>query len=142
MKPLYLLAATLLTTRALAQTSLDYAKMSRKVWSLFECTVLVGYTDNETEAERLFLLGYETGTTFVEALRAGKIKREDLRNHIPWTMGEKLSGPKAEFAVGRLFESIQGYTVKEIWEDTGSNEDLRKSKALSTYEKQNCSFLK
>jgi hypothetical protein len=142
MKPLYTLAlaATLLTTPALAQTSLDYAKMSRKVWSLFECTVLAAYNDDK-EAERLFLLGYETGKTFVEALRAGKIKPEDMRQNMPWTMGDKLSGPSAEFAMGRLFESIQGYTVKEIWEDTGTNEDLRKSKARSAYQKQNCSFL-
>jgi hypothetical protein len=142
MKAPLLLVAVLLTTPALAQTSQDYAKMSRKVWSLFECTVLAGYTDDKAEAERLFLLGYETGTTFIEALRAGKIKQEDLRSNMPWTMGEKLAGPSAEFALGRVFESIQGYTVEEIWKDTGLNDDLRKSKALSTYQKQNCSFLR
>lgn len=61
---------------------------------------------------------------------------------MPWAMGEKLSGPNAEFALGRLYESIQGYTIDEIWKEASSDEDLRKSKALSTYQKQNCSFLK
>jgi hypothetical protein len=57
-------------------------------------------------------------------------------------MGEKLNGPTTEFALGRLYESIQEYTIDEIWKDTTSSEDLRKTKALTTYQKQNCSFLK
>jgi len=142
MKPLFVLLALTLTSPAVAQTSEDYAKMSRKVWSLFECTVLASYTKDNMEAERLFQLGYENGKTFIEALKAGKVKNEDLRKHMPWAMGEKLSGPSTEFALGRLYESIQDYTIEEIWKDASSDEDLRKTKALTTYQKQNCSFLR
>lgn len=140
MKPLYVLA--FLASPAVAQNSEDYAQMSRKVWSLFECTVLASYTKNGTEAEKHFQLGYQTGKTFIEALKAGKVKNEDLRKHMPWAMGEKLNGPSIEFALGRLYESIQDYTIEEIWKDTASSEDLRKTKALTTYQKQNCAFLK
>jgi hypothetical protein len=142
MKPFFAVLFLALSSPAVAQTSLDYAQMSRKIWSLFECTALASYTKNNAEAERLFSLGYETGKTFIGALKAGKIKSEDLRNYMPWTMSEKLSGPSADFALGRIYESIQEHTINEVWKDTVPGDDLRQIKALSTYEKQNCSFLK
>jgi hypothetical protein len=138
-KPLYLLA---LSSPAVAQTSEDYAKLSRKTWSLWSCAVLAGYTNDTPEAERLFNLGYEAGKTFVDAVRAGKVQQEDLRKHMPWLLGEKISGPNTDFSMGRMFEFIMDSTMGDIRKDSGLDADLRKTTALTMYQKQNCSFLR
>lgn len=47
-----------------------------------------------------------------------------------------------DFAPGRMFEAVMDGTVKEIWQDASSREELRKNKAADMYRKQNCAFLK
>ncbi|MGO4388425.1 hypothetical protein AB4Y85_12895 [Microvirga sp. 2YAF29] len=142
MKPLYVLAFLALSSPAFAQTSDDYSKMGMKTYSLWSCAVLTSYTKEAQEGNKLFGLGYETGKTFVEAVKAGKAKQEDLRKYAPMVFGDKLNNPNTDFALGRMFEAVLDGTVKEVWQDASSDEELRKNKAADMYRKQNCSFLK
>lgn len=141
MKAPLLLAAVLLTTPALAQTSEDYAKMSRKVWSIFECTFLAVYTKDNSEAGRLALLGLETGKTYVEATKAGKIKPEDFRNYTPYAFLNMIQGPSTDFTLGRMYQHVHGILFEEISKDFPADE-VRNNRARDMYRIRNCSFLK
>src|SRR3712207_4386705 len=111
MKPFYLLALLALSSSAVAQTSEDYAKMGTKTYSLWSCAVLTSYTKETQDGNKLFGLGYEAGKTFVEAVKAGKAKQEDLRRHSPWIFGDKINGPSTDFSLGRMFEAVMDGTV-------------------------------
>ena len=93
MKPLYALALLALCAPAAAQTSEDFAKMGTKTYSLWSCAVLTSYTKETQDGNKLFGLGYETGKIFVDAVKSGKAKREDLRLHTPMIFGDKINGP-------------------------------------------------
>lgn len=147
MKAIYALAAITIASPALAQpTSEEYALMGRKTFSLWSCTVLAGYSGNSAEAERLFNLGYETAKTFVEAVKDGKVKREDWGKHVPMLFGDMMGGPSIDFALGRMYELVQDHTgdeLREIFKKTGATDDgSRKTQAHDMYGKQNCSFLR
>jgi hypothetical protein len=142
MKPLYLLAFLSFCSPAVAQTSEDYAKIGMKTYSVWSCAVLTSYTKETQDGNKLFSLGYDLGKTFIEAIKAGKVKQEDLRKHAPMVFGDKLNSPSTDFALGRMFETVVDGTVKEVWQDATSDEDLRKNKAADMYRKQNCPFLK
>lgn len=141
MKRLYLPALLALSLPAVAQTSEDYAKMGMKTYSVWSCAVLTSYTKETQDGNKLFSLGYDLGKSFIEAIKAGKVKQEDLRN-APMVFGDKLNSPSTDFALGRMFEAVVDGTVKEVWQDATSDEELRKNKAADIYRKQNCSFLK
>jgi hypothetical protein len=135
------LAAVLLASPALAQTSEEYAHMATKTFSAWSCSVLADYGDKNGETERLFKLGYDTGKNVIEALWAGKVNKEDWSKHAPWVFGHKLGGPSTDFALGRLFETILDDKVEKLWKKSTDNE-ARKREAESMYRTQNCSFLK
>ena len=71
-----------LGARALARTSAEYALLGRRVWAAFECAALAGIAGDADQQKRLFTLGYEQGKTFIEALRSGKIERQDLTREV------------------------------------------------------------
>ena len=66
----------------MARTSAEYALLGRKVWAAFECAALAGIAGDADQQKRLFTLGYEQGKTFIEALRSGKIERQDLTHEV------------------------------------------------------------
>ena len=43
---------------------------------------LAGIAGDADQQKRLFTLGYEQGKTFIEALRSGKIERQDLTREV------------------------------------------------------------
>lgn len=71
-------AVVFLPTGAWAQTSAEYAVMGKKVTAVFECAALAQLAGDADEQKRLFTRGYEQGKTFIEALRSGKIEKQDV----------------------------------------------------------------
>jgi hypothetical protein len=141
MKAVYAIAAIAIASPALAEpTSEEYAMMARKTFSAWACFSLADYTSNVAEAERLFTLGYESGKAVVEAVKAGKVKREDWSKHAPWIFGSMMGGA-TDFALGRMFETVMADTVKKLWKETTTQED-RQFKADTLYRNQNCSLLR
>jgi hypothetical protein len=139
------ITALVIASPALAEpTSEEYALMARKAASVWACAALADYTGNNTDATRLFSLGYESGKTFVEAVKAKKINREDWSNHVPMIFGGMMNGPSADFAVGRMYEAMLSGTIKGVWDASpvDQSDGALKYKARDMYQKQNCSLLK
>jgi hypothetical protein len=130
-------------SRAEAAESKDYAVMARATWSAFECSSLASKSENKKEQERLFLFGYEQGLKFISALKAQKIKKEDLSNEVPLMMLLVLEGPTPDFMLGRIFDAAQDSALKDVYKmgETFNPEDVQKSIAEDKFWKLNCQFI-
>jgi hypothetical protein len=101
-----------LPAEAWAQTSAEYAGMGKKTIAAFECAALAQLAGDADQQKRLFTLGYEQGKTFIEALRSGKIEKQDL-DQVP--IGVLVDGPTADFVLGRLWEFDTDYYQRNAY---------------------------
>jgi len=77
--------------------------MGREILSAFNCSAWASKTNDSKETERLFLFGYKQGQKFLGALKAEKIKQEDISQEVPIGVTMLLQGPSEEFILGRIF---------------------------------------
>lgn len=66
------------------------------------------------EQERLFLLGYERGKTFIEAVQTKKVDRKDISGEVPIGMMLLLQGSTPDFMLGLVYESAQENSLKDV----------------------------
>jgi hypothetical protein len=129
-----------LTTVSLGQTSEDYAAMGQKLWASFECGALAEYAGKIEESRTLYKMGYDQGTTLLDAFRAGKID-DQTRRKLPLPVLFMLDGgPTIDFILGRIFESAMQDTSHQLFE-ASSNKETRKIIAGQNFVKQNCGLL-
>ncbi len=128
---------------SMAQSSREYAVMSRSAWSAFECSALAAQFKDTKEQERLFVYGYKEGKTFIAALQARKIDQRDLSSETPWLMGLLLEGPTPDFMLGRMYEAAQEAALKPVLKTANSlnPDDLRRTLAQNEYNKMNCRLI-
>jgi len=138
-----LLTLILSSQPALAETSMGYALMGAKTWSAFECVALASFAKKyEAEEKRLFKLGYDSGTAFLQALREGKIKKEDLSSHAPLYFLLLARGPNNDFILGRAYEFVVSLVSDDLSEKAQSNFDSRKTYASIGFSEKNCRLIK
>lgn len=130
----------------LNQSSDEYALMGKKLLIAFNCSTWADKIDDKNEAERLFLFGYEQGQKFLNALKAEKIKQEDISQKVPIGVAFLLQGPSNEFILGRIFQSAQNEALEDVFYTNYDrknlhSEDLQKSIASGKFQKGNCQFL-
>jgi len=128
------------------QSSKEYAVMGREIWSAFECSAWASKVDDSKEAERLFMFGYSQGQKFLGALKAEKIKQEDISSEVPIGVTMLLQGPSEEFMLGRIFENAQEEALNEVfytnYDRSNLNpEDLQKSIAGNKFRDGNCQLI-
>lgn len=128
------------------QGSKEYAVMGRELWSAFSCSTWASHFENQKEAERLFLFGYEQGKIFLGAVRTGKVTDEDFQQEVPIGISMSLAGPNDDFILGVIYTNIQDEALEEVfytnYDKTKLNsEDLQKSIAESKYRDGNCQII-
>src|SRR3990167_3956799 len=101
------------------QNSKEYAVMGRELWSAFSCSTWASHFEDQKEAERLFLFGYEQGKKFLGAARAGKITDEDFRQEIPIGISMSLAGPNDDFILGVISTNVQDEALEEDRKSVG-----------------------
>lgn len=131
------------TSPIMAQESVDYAQMAKATWGAFECSSLAGKLKKTSEQERLFLFGYAQGKEFIAALKAGKIKREDLSSNAPVGVLLLLQGPTPDFMLGRIFESAQDNALKDVYRvgDYFNSEKEQEVAAATKFASSNCQLI-
>ncbi|MBI1755329.1 hypothetical protein HYR65_03545 [Candidatus Azambacteria bacterium] len=97
------------------QSSKEYAVMGREVLSALECSAWASKVNDAKESERLFMFGYAQGQKFLGALRAEKIKQEDVSQEVPIGITMLLQGPSDEFILGRIFENAQEEALNKVF---------------------------
>lgn len=117
--------------------------MGRKAWSAFECSALASVIDRPEQQRRLFLLGYEQGKDFINALRTEKVEKEDVDRNVPIIVLLLLEGPNPDFMLGRIYENAQRAVLDSLGEelDEYSSETVRKATAENEFRMRNCELI-
>ncbi|MBY5332163.1 hypothetical protein [Rhizobium leguminosarum] len=147
-----LILLTLMVAGPSAASEQD-AKLGRLAWSAFECHELALIADNQPEKERLFRLGSDASTTFVEAVRAGKVSDNEMFNFVPGGIARATDGPSVEFVVGRIYQLVVSNTFENVTQEDNSGKALPPEKwvadpfemkgiAQTKYRAANCELIK
>jgi hypothetical protein len=125
-----------------AESSKEYASMALETWTSFECAVLAEKGKNSEEQERLFWFGYNQGKKFLSALKAGKVKREDIAE-VPVGVLLLLQGPTADFILGRVYEHASDAALETVYKtgDKINSDEVQQIIADREFMKRNCKLI-
>ena len=146
MKYTFLLISFLSAQQASAQAS-----DARVMWAAFTCyqlAVMAGQEEAEA-AERHFNSGYEAGKRFLIAVQEGVISDEEFRKEVPIGVSLLLSGPTADFVIGRVFEASTNDAHDSVTkrdsiglplpiEEWVNDAELQSTIARGKYQRENC----
>ncbi len=120
---------------AYAGPSLDQQiKNSYLTLSAFECSAV---SPDEKEAERLFLVGLNSGREFIAYANAHKKNYlKDLKPKVAilWNM---TGGPSPDFILGQIYAD----RVEEVYKEFTTDKELWKLKKSNMYHEKNCALL-
>lgn len=131
---------------AFIQSSKEYAVMGRELWSAFECSTWASQFEDQNEAERLSIFGYEQGKKFLGAVRAKKITEEDFSQEVPIGVSMLLAGPSDDFILGVISAYAQEDALEEVFytnydRSKLNSDDLQKSIAENKFWDGNCQLI-
>jgi hypothetical protein len=138
-----LFALAFISLQCFASDSVNYAQMARASWSSFECATLASKMRQPAEQERLFNFGYAQGQQFISALKAGKIKREDLSTHAPVGALLLLEGPSVDFILGRIYAAAEENALKDVYwtREVFNSEPAQELIASNKFTRSNCQLI-
>ena len=121
----------------------EKALLGHIMWSAFQCSTYAELSDYKSEQERLHLVGLNAGRTFLEAMKAGQISEQALREAVPINVLQRLEGPSNEVIIDKIYAAATGsarnYIVKRktgIWGPT------EKQEAHHYYVDSNCILIR
>lgn len=124
--PLFIVFLFVISSIASAEErSKKNAIRGKRAWIAFEGSSLATTAGETKKAERFFQIGYSEGKRFLEELKAGKIKKEDLDSEVPTIMLLLVQGPSDDFILGRIFENAQDHVLKDIYKKAETEESRR-----------------
>jgi hypothetical protein len=140
MKKFILIAFTLVlvglpVSGAETKSSLEYAKLSKKLLIVMRCTHYSGYISDKAEQKRLGNLAFKIGRDFYSGWKNGKIKEIDWRTTVPMLFALHAGGPSIDFQFGRIWQHVKEKVYDDLGNDLASKgcEDCRWDKKLRTY---------
>lgn len=125
------------------QSSKEYAVMGIQASSAFRCSSWASEIDDQKEAKRLFMFGYEQGKKFIGALSAQKIKQEDLESEVPLVILMLLQGPSEDFMLGKIYQTIQESALEDVLKtgDDLNSDEVQKVIAGNKFRDSNCQLI-
>ncbi|MCP1404593.1 hypothetical protein [Achromobacter insolitus] len=136
---LALCAIVLNGAQASESSSLRRAEAGRAVWAAFECHALANVIGDPATSKRLFLHGMAQGRQFLEDMQAGRIVSSDIHSVVPMGVLDALSGPNADFVLGRIFESAAEAALHDFkGASLDKYMDERRAFAQSRFTQSNC----
>jgi hypothetical protein len=140
---LLLVAATLAACITVLNAADEKALLGRIMWSAFQCSAFAELAENKNEQERLYLVGLNAGRTFLEAMKAGQISEQAVKDAVPINVLQRLEGPSNEFVIGKIHAAATGHAYDEIVNrKTGIWGPTQKQEARSAYTNQNCVLIR
>ena len=140
------LAAGTTVLNAADEKAFEKALLGNIMWSAFQCSTYAEMSDtlvDKSERERLHLVGLNAGRTFLEAMKAGQIPEQALREAVPINVLQRREGPSNEVIIDKIYAAATGqardYIVKRktgIWGPT------EKQEAQSYYVNSNCILIR
>ncbi len=98
-------------------------------------------------------VGLAAGRSFIDAVRANRISKDDVYSKVPMAVMAIVTGPSTEFSLGRLYQSAITDASDRIVKNDYSNmpmpidkwivdPEVLKIKAGGQFSAKNCSLLK
>ena len=137
------LAAGTTVVNAADEKALEKALLGHIMWSAFQCSTYAELSDYKSEQERLHLVGLNAGRTFLEAMKAGQISEQALREAVPINVLQRLEGPSNEVIIDKIYAAATGYARDYIVKrKTGIWGPTEKQEARSYYTNSNCILIR
>ena len=137
------LAAGTTVANAADEKALEKALLGHIMWSAFQCSTYAELSDYKSEQERLHLVGLNAGRTFLEAMKAGQISEQALREAVPINVLQRLEGPSNEVIIDKIYAAATGYARDYIVKrKTGIWGPTEKQEARSYYTNSNCILIR
>lgn len=136
--------ACIMTALACGPANAQEAQLGHLSWAAFYCATLAGQANEQSEQERLFILGYQSGLSFVDALQEGRVTEEQIDATVPLVVMLSLSGPTPDFMLGRLYEAA----AEKAYDDVSGeferviSPEIRRSVAMGLFSSNNCILLR
>jgi hypothetical protein len=111
---LLLVAATLAASITAAKAADEKALLGNVMWAAFQCSTFAEMGGEKAEQERLYRVGLNAGRTFVEAMKAGQISEQAVRENVPINVLQRLEGPDNESVIGKIHAAATGFARDEI----------------------------
>lgn len=126
-------------------TSKEYAEKSLLMVAALQCAGIASYLDDDTEGDRLFLLGLEAGREFIGAVQNGKVRTEDFNNTVPVYVSLNIVGPSPDFALGSIWsgilEDIYDKIIQKDCPDCLSHQPIGKRRLKRAFREKNCRLI-
>jgi hypothetical protein len=125
------------------EKAFEKALLGHIMWSAFQCSTYAELSDYKSEQERLHLVGLNAGRTFLEAMKAGQISEQALREAVPINVLQRLEGPSNEVIIDKIYAAATGYARDYIVKrKTGIWGPTEKQEARSYYTNHNCILIR
>lgn len=147
-----LLVLTLIASATAGHAAEADAKKAALMLSHWRRSTWSSMSNDSENTGRHFTAGLEAGKTFLAAVVAGTITKEEADNNVPFIVALTLQGPNEDFILGRLFESIQTDAYGRITK-TGADglplgpaayitdDELVSTLSQTQYNRSNCGLL-
>jgi len=137
------LAVCTTVLNAADEKAFEKALLGHIMWSAFQCSAFAELAEEKNEQERLYLVGLNAGRTFLEAMKAGQISEQALREAVPINVLQRLEGPSNEVIIDKIYAAATGYARDYIVKrKTGIWGPTEKQEARSYYTNHNCILIR
>ena len=92
----------------------------------------------------MYLVGVNAGRAFLEAMKAGQISEQALREAVPINVLQRLEGPSNEVIIDKIYAAATGYArdyIEKRWNILGWG-PTQKQEAQSYYTNENCILIR
>jgi hypothetical protein len=130
------------------EKAFEKALLGNIMWSAFQCSTYAELSENlisenKNEQQRLYLVGLNAGRAFLEAMKAGQISEQALREAVPINVLQRLEGPSNEVIIDKIYAAATGYARDYIVKrKTGIWGPTEKQEARSYYTNHNCILIR
>jgi hypothetical protein len=131
------------------KSSLEYAKLGKKLLGVIQCQHYSAFLKNEKESTRFGKLGIKVGRDFITARNAGKINKKDWNANVPTIFG-LMKGPSVDFVLGEIWQYIGNNVSEKLQDELGADgceeckwdKKLRSLRIAKKYDESNCELIK
>jgi hypothetical protein len=140
---LLLVAATLAACTTVSNAADEKALLGRIMWSAFECSAFAELSEYKSEQERLYLVGQNAGRAFLEAMKAGQISEQAVKEDVPINVLQRLEGPSNESVINKIYAAATGNAHDDIVKKKRSSwGPTQKQDARFAYTYHNCVLIR
>jgi hypothetical protein len=126
----------------------EKALLGRIMWSAFQCSAFAELSENlisenKNEQERLYLVGLNAGRAFLEAMKAGQISEQAVKEVVPINVLQRLEGPSNECVISKIHAAATGDVFDDIVKKKRSGwGPTQKQDARFAYTYHNCVLIR